>query len=498
MQPTSTLLTHRFRRSCIVMLTAALMAALSACSNRDADLQKMVPADAVAVATIDLPTVLRLSGIDPESNDLPGALKTIVKENDRSPLCQALSRLPRLGINFDGKIYAYMPARGPLGLVILVSLNDMEKTKTSLERIVGGDFAVADDVATLTRAGNIFALTDNVLLIAQATAGTPDNEAIAEVRRALQVERDESSGGDSPLNAVLSSERQFAAAMTGDALRRTLAQHDQYAALMTRFPVIQLFTESDIDCWTMNGTCTPDSILIDLECQAKPGSDYATLMSEVLASPDANVLRAIPASMDYIGMMSLKGAAALRLPQVEKLVEQFGEIQYVGRMDIKPLISTIDGPVAVGAAADPHLPGVWNLVLSARSRSPQQVLDYITDFGSRYGQHPQVWDGELIYQWDNKMVRIAAIGNIVYVKLLDYEQTEGAASDIALLHDAFGAAVVGGYARSHVGNDGSVASWIWQMTDANHGKVLFTPAAAGQAPLELLELLSAIKPDHEF
>ncbi len=467
------------------------------CSDTDTDLKKLIPADAVGVMSLDVRSVLAMADISPEAPKLPATLKSIVRENDQSPLCQVLSRLPNMGLNCRARLFAYMPSRGVLKQVVLVPLDDAKLTRNALERIVGGDFVEKGAFSALMRTDCVFAITGNTLLVARLARGASDDDIDEAVTTAL-TKTSKSATGDS-WDLITDTEHHFAAAFNADAIQEVLGGLDGYSTLCAHFPIIQLFTESDVERFIVTGDCAGDSVRLDLTIEAQQNCDYLNLMSTLLAAPDAHVLGAIPASMDYIGMISVKGEAAMRLPQVEKLIEMFGEIRYVGRMDIKPLISTIDGPVAVGLSRDPHLTDVWNIVLAARSNAPRQVINYITDFGSKYGQTPWLWQDELLYEWDNKMVRLSTYEDIVYVKMLDYEQTEGSAyENNPLLRNALSESVVAGYINVSDADNDIYASWIYSMPNPLHGSLLFRAQHSPNSSLELLRWLASLKPAQQF
>lgn len=473
---------------------------LAACADADADLRRLVPADATAVAVVNVPALLDNIGMDRNDLKLPQPLHDVVGTNDDSPLCMALAKLSRLGIDADSHIYAFMPASGPLAQVVLVALNDAEAAQTTIERMTGGDFADAGSDVIALATGQLVCAIKGKTLLAARTARTGDAGALtAEAAAVLSGTRDQLPDDGSPMALAAGNDDALAAAcVTPAALARLLDASDAYARAIAVAPVIQLFTESDIDNISVTCEAEDHTITTRMDIGSRDGSDYNRLMATILSKPDNSVLRAIPVSMDNIALLSVKGSKIVDLPQVKQMLEMFKQQQYIGRMDLKPIINTIDGPIACGVAADPHLYGVWNAVVAARSNAPQQVLQYITDFGSAYGQRPHEVNGELIYGWDNKMVSIGALGNIVYIKMLDYEQTEGPASDILPLSEAFTDAVTGWYSQVKA-DHGIGGTVIFTMNDANNARATFTPADnGGNASLELMRLLASVKPDMQF
>ncbi len=489
------------RINVLAVVAMVLAAILTSCNDADADLRRMIPADATAVAVVNVPEILHNLNIEGGSLKLPASLHDIVTENDDSPLCQVLAKLPRLGINIESHIYAFMPAKGPLASVMLVALSNADDATTTIQRMTGTDFkSVDNDVKILTTGQLMCAIKDKTLLVARTVRGG-NNEALGkEAIDILTGQREPLANDNSPLSTAADNTVSLAAvSITPAALNKLLAGSDAYSRAVAVAPVIQLFTESDIDNISLSCVARNDSIAVDVAITARDDSDYSRLMTKVMAGTDADVLKVIPVTMDMIAMMSVHGNNITDLQQVQQMLNMFKQQQYIGKMDLKPILSTINGPIACGVAADPHLFGVWNAVIAARSSSPQQVLQYIADFGSAYGQMPQQENGELIYGWDNKMVSIGAQGNIVYVKMLDYIQTEGPASDITPLRDAFSTAVTGLYSRVKSDNDIS-GTLIFTMTDAMNGHATYTAdTPVGSNPtLEFLRMLASIKPDAQY
>ena len=64
-------------------------------------LEKMIPADATGVVSLDVPHILKKAGmIDDGKIVLPKTLRQTVDNNDTSPLCILLSDLPQLHAAF--------------------------------------------------------------------------------------------------------------------------------------------------------------------------------------------------------------------------------------------------------------------------------------------------------------------------------------------------------------------------------------------------------------
>ena len=85
---------------------AAMVLLMAACSENN--LEKMVPADATGVVSIDVQEILKQAGmIDDGKIVLPASLQQAIDDNDTSPLCVLLSDLPQLGLETRDKAYLF-------------------------------------------------------------------------------------------------------------------------------------------------------------------------------------------------------------------------------------------------------------------------------------------------------------------------------------------------------------------------------------------------------
>jgi hypothetical protein len=113
------------------------------------------------------------------------------------------------------------------------------------------------------------------------------------------------------------------------------------------------------------------------------------------------------------------------------------------------------------------------------------------------GQAPELYDGEYIYQYENKMIRIGVIDGILYMKMLDYEQTEGYAYEMQPVRNFFDGALIGIFAQTH--NDSVNGYFDFGLESIFDGKGHFyTNQRKANATLELLCSLCSIKTGDTF
>ena len=474
---------------------ALLLLVVTGCTTDS--LEKMVPADATGVVRIDVSRILKEAGmVDGGKIVLPESLQEVIDNNDTSPLCILLSDLPQMGLNLDGKAYAFFTVK-TFGRVVLAELDDPDKARKTLELRAGGDFSTVEGINCMYVGDNLYVIDGKVLLVGTVNKAMPVERA-AKAAKSILAKTSTSIADNKSVKEVLhNDDAAINAWVQGKGLKTILNKSEVYRELSQKMPLIGIFTESDIDAVTCNIEVDEEKVEMNTRIQAAENSEYAQLLNSTLSTPNEDVLKAIPNSMDYIFTMSVKGDKFVKLKQIQQLLGMFGKLPYIGQIDLASILSTIDGPFTIGLARDPHLEGEWNVVLATRSTDPDGVVKQISNFANSMGQAPELYEGEYIYQYDNKMIRIGIIDGILYMKMLDYEQTEGYAYEMKPVRDFFDKAIIGLFAQTH---DERVNGYFdFGFQDIFNGKGHFyTNESKANAALELLRSLCTIKKGDAF
>ena len=477
------------------LVAAWMLLMLAGCASDG--LEKMIPADATGVVSFDVPEILKKAGMmDDGKIVLPGSLQEVIDANDVSPLCILLSDLPQMGLDTGSKAYAYFSAK-TFGRVLLASLDDPDKARKTLELRVGGDFAKVEGIDCMYVGDNLYAIKDNVLLVGTVNKAMEVSRA-AKAAKGIFAKTATSIADNKDVKSIIhNKDAAINAWIQGKGLKTILNKSEVYRELSRKMPLIEIFTESDIDAVTCNIELDDERVEMKTHVLAAEGSEYAQLLNSTLGKPSDDVLKAIPNSMDYIFTMCVKGDSFVKLKQIQQLLTMFGKIPYIGRIDLASILSTVDGPFTIGLARDPHLEGEWNMVIATRSTDPDGVVKQISNFANAMGQAPELYEGEYIYQYDNKMIRIGVIDGILYLKMLDYEQTEGYAYEMKPVRDFFDGALIGLFAQTR--NDSVSGYFDFGMEDIFNGSGHFyTNQRKSNATLELLRSLCSIKVSDSF
>ena len=477
-------------------LSVALLAlVLAGCASDN--LEKMIPADATGVVSFDVPRILNQTGLlNDDKIVLPKTLQQAVDENDASPLCILLNDLPQMGIKTDGKAYVFFTVK-TFGRVLLVELDDPAKARKTLQLRVGGDFVKQDGLECMYVKDNLYAIEGNVLLVGTVNKVMDIARAARGAKSILSKTATCITDNKEVTTVLHNKDAAINAWVQGKGLKTILNKSEVYRELSQKMPLISIFTESDIEAVTCNIDLEDEQVEMTTRISAAENSEYAQLLNSTIGEPSDDVLKAIPNSMDYIFTMCVKGDSFVKLKQIQQLLTMFGKIPYIGRIDLASILATIDGPFTIGLARDPHLEGEWNMVVAARSTDPDGVVKQISSFANAMGQAPEVYDGEYIYQYDNKMIRIGVIDGILYLKMLDYEQTEGYAYEMKPVREFFNGALMGFFSQTRT--DSINGYFDFGLNDIFNGKGHFyTSDNKANASLELLRSLCTIKVGDSF
>jgi len=478
------------------LMSAALLAIMMAGCASDS-LEKMIPADATGVVSLDFPAMLETTGMLDDGNIvLPQSLQEAIDENDTSPLCILLNDLPQLGLDTDSKVYAFFTVK-TFGRVVLAKLNKPEKTRKTLELRTGGDFSNIEGVNCMYVKDNLYAIDGDVLLVGTVNKAMEASRAATAAKGIFSKTATSITENKAAKEVLHNKDATINAWLQGKGLKAILNKSEVYRELLNKMPLISIFTESDIDAVSCNIDLDDEKVEMVTNIMAAENSEYAQLLNSTLSKPSDAVLKAIPNSMDYIFTLSIKGDNFVKLKQIQQLLGMFGKLPYIGQIDLAAILGTVDGPFTIGLARDPHLEGEWNMVLATHSTDPDGVVKRISSFANSMGQAPEIYEGEYIYQYDNKMIRIGIIDGILYLKILDYEQTEGYAYEMPAARTFFDNALVGIFAQTR--NDTVSGYFDFGLVDIFNGKGHFyTSKPHANATLEMLCSLCSVKVGDAF
>lgn len=478
------------------MACALVALILASCNNTNENLEKVIPADAAGVISIDLSNIAEKGKLINDDNkfEAPASLSEIIDANDVSPLCQMLVDFPVMGINFDSKAYAFFTVK-TFGYVMLLAIDDEKAACESISRRTGQDFKQVEGLNCVFCEDNFYTVHNGVLFIGHVNKPMVVGKAAGAAKRMLEhnaasiVENEE-------VKACIDADNDINAYLQLDGLKLMLNGSNTYRDIAQKMPLVEIFTESDVNAYIASANFNEASVDLDINIKVDDNSEYIKLLSSTMSNPSADFLKVIPVSMDYIAGMSVKGENFVKLSQIEQLIKVFNKLPYIGRLDISSMLATIDGPVAAGMSHDDNI-DEWNTVIAAKSTNPNAILGQIARFASALGQAPEIYNNEYIYQYDNKMIKLGVADGVLYIKLLTYDMTEDNAYDNTMARDLFSKSQLASYINASDGNKGG--KFVLGLTGYKSIKGQFVPADNGNnAIVALLQVLCGIKPAMMF
>ena len=470
---------------------AAIVAIMASCSNRGEHLDKLISDDVAGVISINMANVIEKSTIKQGDNlALPEQLATVIRGNDEQLIGQMVKSIPLMGIEIKDKAYLFFP-NDMMQYAVLISLNDADKARAHVTHRTGAQFADVDGVEMVVSDMTVWCVDDDVLLMGKLRHNTDEKKVAKWLRGVLSHEG--ACVSDVPgAKAALQSESEIAGYIDMPRFSKLIRGNMVFGKLVADYPILSLLVDSDVRAFTFDMAFNGNKGTINANLDMDENGEFATLLNTLLRQPSADFLQAIPNTMPVVMNLSVNGKALAVLPQVQTMIRMVNQMPFLGNLDVNAIVSSISGPVAVGVASDPYFEDEYNYVFCAQSTDPQGVVQLISQFASRLGQDPEIVDGEHIYAYANKQVRLGVIGNLVYAKMLNYEQTEPNCNTDEAMCKFFAETPMGVYSRFSSEGVNSVLNIGMKADGSFTGE--FVTAEKGNAMLQFLCLLCSIKP----
>ena len=467
--------------TCLVLLLIS-----ASCSNVNDKMVKMIPSDSKGVICVNVPEIIKKAQIS-DDQKLPDSFKKILEARKSSPLCAVAGDLPNSGIDLSHNIYLFVTDK-VFKTVALLPVDDEDKVEATFEKVTDNRFAEMSGIKYINTEDTYYVIKDGVLLVGTLGKMLESKDVLAEADRILSQEKTSITENNDDVKDCLGSDGEVNAYFDLKGVSAFLNGNKQYRQFIQKMPIVGIFTESDIKAVVCNLKIDKSTAQFTAKIKADDNSDYVQLLSSTLAKPSNDFLKVIPNSMEYIVSMSLNGANFAKLSQMQQLTDAFKKIPNLKELDLGGIVSTINGPMAIGLARDPYLKGEWNVVVAAKSQNANLVLGNIIRYAQSMGQAPEKYGSEYVYQYNNKQVNVGTNADVVYVKMLDYEQTEGYAYELPDVRDFFAKNPIGLFV--HTKTDSTSGFFNFGITNYVDGNGFFyTQNDTDNAALVLLEII---------
>ena len=477
------------------IVIALISAAMVSCESKNEHLERLVPGDVAGVVCVNMPKVIEKSGIK-QGDDLklPDDLKEFLKTNEESVICKLVKNMPKSGIEIKERAYVYFPKKD-FDYVMLLALADEDKAKTLVTHRSGCHFEEKDGVDIAISGNDVWVVSDGILLKA-VLKNSSDAEKASRLASAIINYEGKSIADIAEAAQLLDVEKEITAYFDAQSIETIMKANPVVSTWVSNYPILHLLLDNDIKSISLDMSFDNDRGDMNIHLNMDDNCRFAQLLDAVLQKPSNTFLKTIPNSMQMVTAMSVNGSNLVQLPQIGKMIKKINEMPYLGSLRLDSIVNVIHGPIAVAMSEDPYFEDDYNYVFAAESGRPDYIVDMIARFASRLGQDPEVYDGEYIYSYNNKQVKVGINGNVVYIKMLNYEQTEGYASTIEEMNSLFGESSIGVY--SHFADKNINSTISMGMADKKLITGTFIANNEGNAMMQFIKLLCTIKPVNDY
>ena len=333
---------------------AFLLIVVASCSGVDKKMKKMVPKDAIAVASFNPKALIEHSGAeiadDGVIKNLPQSMLAEMSASDKAQFEEICKGIAKIGIDTDNKIYAYVSMENmQVPAVIYLPLKSDKDTKKALEEgALGGEkltFTEEDGIQFTGGSNMGIALKDDIMMIG-ATMGGSIQEAFKSFAK-KQYEADfanisECEGADDCLDSdndmnlyVNMGKVTGLLSMFGDKVDPSFAT------------IMELI--SDIKAIAVTSSLADNTLTSEGKLFMDDNSDLAKLMNQALTTGDASFLQYVPANMDMVTVFNIQGKNIAQFEQVKALLDAMNEDPTMRDMNIASLLASANGPLFIAA-----------------------------------------------------------------------------------------------------------------------------------------------------
>lgn len=486
-----------FRISLMLMLVIGMFS----CSDINKQLEEMIPADSRGVVRIDLKSVLDKGQLIDDDGKVafPPALKNLIDSNDASPAADAISLLKKIGVVNEACVYVFFP-KNTFDFAALIAVNEADEAKQEIEKRTGQKFQTVEKVDFLRNGSVSYVFDDDILFIGKETKEDADAQLALTVQSYLH-KSSNSIADDADIADCIHRENDVNAYFSVSGIHNAISKSETLTEAVKKFPMITLFTDSDIKAITMHLNFQKEGAEFNAYVKADKKSDYLKLIDATMAKADPSFLKVIPVSMNYIFSISVNGENLMKLDQVKKSVNLLSNLLPTDKFDLRKLIKSIDGPVAIAFSAGDgvNISSVandnWNLAIAAKSKDAANVVNGIVQFASDMGQQDYVKNGRHLFSYQGMPVYLGSQDSVVYAIRIDHELEEEFYYDTPDVKERFAESQLGFFAKVTEPQGESFINF--GLKNATEGNGLFYSMRDDNPVVIFLEILCQINRNKE-
>ena len=340
----------KFLKNCMLMVAALLL--ITSCSKSESKMESQIPADATLVIKANIPQLVKNLGIEIKGGEmvLPQKFAQMLKDNgmDLEKNKGDIEKFLKSGIDFDGSIYAFQPAKNAGGkdefsFVALIPVDDEAKLEAFLKEDAKLNFEDKDGLKLAKSGTSINAIKDGILYIAEGNVADP----AAKINALAKL--DKSAGDNKSIAKALDTNDDVNIYVDTKNLKEQIKEVAGYMGGNDMSKVILELIDVKSSALHMN--LSGNEITIKTDNEVDNNSGFAKLVKSVTGKPSADLLAYMPkASNMGVFNLSLNGEGILHRELLKPYVEQFGSDPMMQKM--MEIVKSINGPVAIGFASE--------------------------------------------------------------------------------------------------------------------------------------------------
>ena len=482
----------KFKYFLLLLITVGLMVS---CSSTDENLRAMIPDDAVGVVGIDVPAVLKKSGMSVNEGTvaIPDSLKKVIDDGDPNIFSDIIGNLPKSGFDFTNRCYIFL-SPGIFNAVALFPLVDEEKAATMVAKIASGKMKDVAGVKFASHLDHAYAIDNDVLLVGRCSNVVAPEVAAKAAADILDKSKPSLMDNDEVVKAIDSKEGDVNAYVDVKSLGALIKSDSKLNMFKMGAPVIDIIAGTDIKAVTASikfdkSKKDGETAKVKTKLIYDENSQYSQLYDKVIASKASNsssVLGLIPGELStYVGI-KINGSNLVQMPQIQEMLKMLDGVPFTKGLNYNDILGSLNGAFVIGAGE--ATTGGYNFVIGTQSSNPTLIINQIIDLGSQRGQEPLLRDGEYFYDYGSQGIAVGQSENAFYLRCVDFG-TQYTAQELPVLPDNLDKCAVVVFKFLKLG-DKPEGFFNWGLKDKSSGEgFYFAEDEKANVVVSLLKLL---------
>lgn len=440
---------------------AFLLIVVASCSGVDKKMKKMVPKDAIVVASFNPKALIEHSGAeiadDGVIKNLPQGLLAEMGANGKRQLDEICKGVAKLGVDTENKIYAYFSMDNmQVPVVAYLPLKSDGDTKKALEDgALGGEklsFSEEDGIQ-FTGGSNVgIALKDNIMMIGVSMGGSVQDAFKSYAKKQFEADFaniSECEGADDCLDNDKDMNMYLNMSKVGGLLTMFSDKMDPSFAT-----VMKLL--SDIKAVAITSSLADNTVTAESKMFIDDNSDLAKLLNSALTTGDASFLQYVPANMDNVVVINIQGKNIAQFEQVKALIDAMNQDPTIRDLNIGSLLASANGPLFIATDYNGNSLGEFNeMAFGFKTTKAADFVKLVGNIVRKENVAATLQNNMFSIVTDGMKIDAGVKGNdMAFIKLRtpNAEEATQGGIDAQEASKVFAGAMVGSYMRMKLGD----------------------------------------------